>query len=177
MTLNLNQSRPEALIPEQNLRELFELCASTPDGAIVELGVYRGGSAWVLAQAARGRALHLFDTFTGLPYADAGEIPAGTFKDTSAEDVQSAIPEAKIHKGVFPDTLPADLGPIAFIHVDCDQRRACKAAIECFWPLAVKGAIIAFDDYPFAGIKAEVDQAFGHQLKFTANNIPYAIKE
>lgn len=175
--LDLSLTRPEAQIPDQNLRELYELCLSTPAGAIVEFGVYRGGSAWVLHQAAGARELHLFDTFTGLPFADAGEIPVGTFRDTSAEDVQAAIPSAIIHKGIFPGTLPADLQNLAFIHVDCDQRRSCEAAIELLWPRAVKGAIIAFDDYPFVGIKETVDKAFGSGLKFTANNIPYAVKE
>ena len=40
--------------------------------AMAEVGVYKGGSAWFIAKVAdeRGVDLHLFDTFTGIPFHD-----------------------------------------------------------------------------------------------------------
>src|ERR1700722_4645088 len=47
--------------------ELVKLAASKSDGEVVEMGVYRGGSAaaiaWMLRQARLERTVHLFDTF------------------------------------------------------------------------------------------------------------------
>ncbi len=169
--------RPQAVIPERELLELVELCTSTPDGAIVEIGVYKGGSAYRLNEVARGRKLHLFDTFKGIPFVGSQDlIPLGAFSDTSKEAVQAALPEATIYEGLFPDTLPDDLVNLAFVHVDCDQQATCREAIERLWPRMVPGGIMAFDDYPFPGITYEVNKAFGALLKFTEAKMAYAVK-
>ena len=52
-----------------SLRRAVRETAHLP-GAMAELGCYRGGSALAMAQAAPGKLLHLFDTFTGLPSDD-----------------------------------------------------------------------------------------------------------
>lgn len=36
-------------------------------GDIVEVGVYKGGSAKLIREADKSKSLHLFDTFEGLP--------------------------------------------------------------------------------------------------------------
>src|SRR5258706_11791547 len=64
-------------------------------GDVVELGVYKGGSALLLHRAAPTRQLHLFDTFRGHPdvdrhYDDRSAHPVGRFSDTS-ENVVSAL--------------------------------------------------------------------------------------
>ena len=59
--------------------ELFNAvtaCEKLP-GDMAEAGVYRGGSAAVMLAASRLKRLHLFDTFEGLPHAEAG-FSAGT---------------------------------------------------------------------------------------------------
>lgn len=169
--------KPESQLPEVNLEELSDLCASTPDGCIVEVGVYKGGSAWALQQVARGRTLHLFDTFTGIPEKSEGDnLSIGQFNDANVDLVREALPEAKIHVGVFPATLSDDIQDIAFVHVDCDQQATCRSAIALLWPRIVPGGVMAFDDYPFEGIKKAIHDAFG-VVSFTESKIPYVIKE
>ena len=53
------------------LWQLVTQCARAIPGDAAECGVYRGGSAYVLARALReagtGLKLHLFDSFSGMP--------------------------------------------------------------------------------------------------------------
>lgn len=147
-----------------NVAHTAAIARMAPYGCFVEVGVYKGGMAWHLAEIARERgvALHLFDTFTGIPFADPGDNnPRGAFNDTSLAAVQEAIPDAEFHVGVFPDTLPADLGKIAFIHCDCDQYRSVRAVIDYLWPLVVPGGIMVVDDLDTDGGKRAMGETFG----------------
>lgn len=121
---------------------------SPPGGSIVEVGVYRGGSAYFLAQLER--PLYLYDTFEGIPFQgplDGNHV--GKFSDTSAEAVQALIPHATVIKGLFPQTC-VDMGPISFVHVDCDQYESVKACINVLGPRMVHGGMMLFDDFGVA---------------------------
>src|SRR5262245_328780 len=112
------------------IESIVEWAGVTPLCRFVEVGVYKGGSAWHLAKIAReqGRELHLFDTFSGIPYKDEiDSLDIGRFADTSLEAVRKAIPDAHFYAGVFPDTMPAELTGIAFAHIDCDQYHSVQS--------------------------------------------------
>jgi hypothetical protein len=123
------------LVSPQNVSFLIEQATKTPPGIFVEIGVYRGGTAFYLNQLAkkRGNELWLFDTFEGMPESTPGidSHLIGDFADCSLEAVKELIPEAKIFKGFFPDTLPLPdkIPPIAFAHIDCDQYESIKNCI------------------------------------------------
>ena len=157
-------TQPRSLMGEFHLSDLESLARSTPAGhAIVEVGVYQGGSAWYLAKVARDRGddLHLFDTFTGIPFHDPNDTNrTGEFGDTSLEAVQAAIPTAYFHVGIFPETMPSDLTSVAFVHCDCDQYRSVRAVIAKFWPILVPGGVIAFDDMDTRGGSTAIKEAF-----------------
>jgi len=85
------------------------MAESIPDGAIAELGVYKGDFASELAKSLPGREMHLFDSFKGFD---------GQFTDTSREAVQKRLPDAFIHEGYFPDTFEAH--DYAFLSLDAD---------------------------------------------------------
>lgn len=152
-----------SIVPAEVIEALLIHAETAPPGAVAEIGVYQGGTAWRLMQVCRrqGRTLHLFDTFAGLPVADAIDPHGiGAFAGNEA-GVRAALPDAIFHVGVFPDTLPADLGPLAFVHVDCDQYRSVRACIEHLWPRLVPGGVMWFDDYgELPGAKAAVDEVF-----------------
>lgn len=170
-----------SLLNDDSLRYMAELASACPPGAIVEVGVYQGGSAAVLADIAeqQGRALYLYDTFTGIPFyepANGDSHRVGDFNDTSIEAVRALVPKAVICQGVFPDTL-IDMGPIAFAHIDADQYRSIKDAIAHLWPQIVPGGAMLFDDYKcLDGATRAVTEAFGYDLPVTANGKAYAIK-
>ena len=147
---------------------MVELARQAPAGLFVEVGVYQGGSAWHLAQVARERdaALHLFDTFTGTPFADPEDRDqVGSFSDTMLEAVRKAIPDAVFHPGLFPETLPADLVEIAFVHCDCDQYRSVRAVIEHLWPRLVPGGLMVFDDDNTPGGKHAITEGIDELLE------------
>jgi hypothetical protein len=92
----------ESLLHPQAIEELVAIAAAAPPGAFAEFGVYKGGVAERLATVARaqGRALYLFDTFTGIPFSGEHDRHAvGDFADTSFEEVRALIPDAIIIRG------------------------------------------------------------------------------
>jgi O-methyltransferase len=152
---------PRSVIHPEHLAAMVDLARQTPAGCFVEVGVYRGGSAWWLATVSRkrGEKLHLFDTFTGMPFADAVDQDAiGSFGDTTLSGVLAAIPDAVFHVGVFPETL-TNLGKIAFVHCDCDQYRSVAAVIRELWPRLVPGGIVVFDDVDTPGGRRAISEA------------------
>jgi len=159
---------PESCIHQAALEHTAWLASLTPPGAFVEVGVYKGGCAWYLERIAQrqGRELHLFDTFTGIPHKGPGDHHnVGDFGDTSLEAVKAAVPSAIFHAGVFPDTLPADLMDIAFVHCDVDQTESVRAVINQLWGRMVIGGVMAFDDMNQDGASALIKWTFGDRLK------------
>lgn len=138
-----------------DIREWLEdMAFNAPPGHIIEVGVYKGGTAWHLARAARARGSRLFlcDTFTGIPYQDeaAGDTHrVGDFSNTSLGEVRQAIPDAHYIVGTFPESAGTELDgvEIAFAHLDCDQYQSIKDAVKFLGPKMVQGGIMVFDDY------------------------------
>lgn len=144
----------------------------------VECGVYRGGTAMILAKLiAASRAdtrLCLFDTFEGMPATDPSRDlhKAGDFADTSRAAVEGrvlAIPgvrrdRVELHAGWIPDTFPAArLERVAFAHIDVDIHRSVLDCCEHLYPRIVDGGFMVFDDYGFPscpGARAAVDEFF-----------------
>jgi len=154
----------------ENLVRAVEATAYLP-GDMAELGVYRGGSALVIAGTCSAKTLHLFDTFTGLPYQESDDknptghdLSRGRFA-CAMEDVEIFLQSfrVKFHRGLFP-MVAEDLDKLrfAFVHVDCDLYRSAIDAIEWFWPRVVPGGIMFFDDYgcDFTGVTDAVDEYF-----------------
>jgi hypothetical protein len=139
-----------AVIEDAKLKTLRDMVRATNHlgGDVAELGVYRGGSARLIAHYAPTTPLHLFDTFAGLPADDpGGEHKAGEFAaELIAVQTYLANPLAVYHVGYFPDTAEPDLR-FRFVHVDCDLAVTVQASIEYFAPRMVSGGIMVFDDY------------------------------
>lgn len=158
------------------LQELHYEALRAPPGDFVEVGVYRGGSAQVLATVAeeQHRRLFLFDTFTGIPYQGAMDHHRpGDFGDTSLEEVKRAVPSAIIVDGVFPDTLPRaeqlGLGKVALAHVDCDQYQSVLACCVELAPRMLLGGVMVFDDYDcLTGARMAVEERFHGKVEFSA---------
>lgn len=137
---------PTLLSPDA-IKTLRAQAASCPPGAFVEVGVYKGGSAWHLAEIAKQqrRKLYLYDTFSGVPFADDVH-GAGAFTDCRAADVEKAIPDAVVIEGTFPESL-IEMGPVAFVHADCDHYQSIKAVCLEMPRLMAPGGKILFDDF------------------------------
>ena len=124
------------------------------EGAIAEIGVFRGDTSVVLHEAAPHRELHLFDTFEGFPQEQLDvRIPAGDgrFRDTSAASVRARFAsQAPIHMhiGRVPDTLQEVAEQrFAFVMLDLDLSAPTMASLEFFWPRMPHGAYLFVHDY------------------------------
>ena len=153
----------------QNVRQVLD---DGVEGALVELGVYKGNSAAVLAGLGRatGRQTYLFDTFDGFDVRDLKGIDERhpvQFTNTSLASVRALVGEDAVTyvPGFFPDTLK-DIEPISAIavaHVDCDLHDPMKAALEAFYPLVSPGGLIIMHDYSsgfWPGATRAVDDFF-----------------
>lgn len=164
-------SQLPSLIQRDDLDELCRLARSAPPGDIMELGVYQGGSAQRLYEVCedQGRTLHLFDTFSGHPivgdYDDSVTHHLGRFADAiTPSALQALLPNAIIHVGTFPDTLPPDLTAIAFVHSDCDLYAPTLAVCQLLPARMVNGGMLYFDDYgrtECPGVERAITETFG----------------
>jgi hypothetical protein len=128
----------------------FSLRAVAIDGFFLEFGVFTGGTICFMARRMTRKTIHGFDSFEGLPEAWAGFNLGG-----KAFDVQGKLPRVpanvQLHKGYFDASLPKwlaeNLGPIAFIHLDCDLYSSSKTIFHLTAHRLVPGTIILFDEY------------------------------
>jgi O-methyltransferase len=153
----------------------FAEAASLLRGEAAELGVYRGGSAYLLASAfsLKGKKLRLFDTFSGIPPTAEGiDIHReGDFSDAGVEDAArllNGFPGIVFHPGIFPETASGDAASddYCFVHVDADIYRSVLDACIFFYPRLVAGGMMIFDDYGFPscpGVRKAVDEYFAEK--------------
>jgi hypothetical protein len=151
--------------------------ANRIDGAVVECGVWKGGSmmAAALALLALGsmeRALYLCDTFSGMP--PPGPEDVDLFGQSAADLLCKGTPLAelvrarcglehvrcvlkwtrypweKIHfvVGRVEETLPAHAPErIALLRLDTDWYESTAHEMEHLWPRLAPGGVLIVDDY------------------------------
>lgn len=172
---------PHSLVDPMNLaflqRVAERLNRTGVPGAFVECGVYRGGSAGVLAHEAmktRDRELWLFDAFAGMPAASEQDDARshaieGQYVGSEAqtrrilERVGMDPGRAHLCVGWFEDTFPgAGVEQVALLHVDCDFYDPVKLTLETFWPRLAAGAYVVINDYgSYEGCRVAVDEFLG----------------
>jgi len=168
-------ARPHTLVSRDRCFVLWRtlLQARQLDGACIECGVFRGGTALlaskVLGEHTPPRPLHLFDSFQGMPPdTDKTEnfVP-GDFARTSAQHVVELLadyPATEVHAGFIPDTFAGlAIDRISWAHVDVDLYKSVRDCIEWIYPRLVGGGCMIFDDYGFpscSGARRAVDEAF-----------------
>ncbi len=170
-------TRPHTLKDKYRCWELWSLlaeCRHLP-GAIVEVGVWRGGSGALLATRARALGIddpvYLCDTFRGVAKAgdDDPGYEGGEHANTSKERVRALVHDRlgldriTLLEGVFPEDT-ADQIPdpqIRLCHIDVDVYRSARDTLEWVWPRLPRGGVVIFDDYGFRhcdGVTKIVDE-------------------
>ena len=146
-------------------------------GAVVECGVWRGGSMHAVARTLdaagdHSRELYLFDTFEGMTEPTekdarhdgrtATELLAGSRREESSvwayaslDDVRRGFagvpyPAERIHyvQGPVEQTVP-DHAPeqIAILRLDTDWYESTKHEFDHLYPRLVPGGVVLIDDY------------------------------
>jgi O-methyltransferase len=129
-------------------------------GEFAECGVYRGGTAYLLANAIRscspGKKLHLFDTFEGMPETAGKQTDGhikGDFGDVNLQEVQhylSQFDHICYHVGNIPWTFQnVRASKFCFVHIDVDIYRSTFDSLSFFYPRLVQGGVLVIDDYGF----------------------------
>lgn len=151
-------SRHGTLVARDRALELVRTateCLSVK-GEFWECGVYRGGSARLLAEVVRQnpRPLRLFDTFNGLPAPSGFDTHReGEFK-ASIWDAAEFLPYEfiSLHPGEVPSSFEGLEGSrIAFCHLDMDLYQSTKDALQFIWPRLLPGGAVVVDDYEWEG--------------------------
>jgi hypothetical protein len=187
----LRQCAPYTMTSLARMMSLYELCrhldVTNVPGDFVECGVWRGGSAGIMAGAnlkhgAHRRDLWLYDSFEGLPAATpvdgakaielVGGRSDGSLQSTDVcaapeDDVRELLdairyPREHTHivKGWFQDTLPHQKPTqIALLRLDGDWYESTKVCFEHLGPLVVRGGVVVIDDYgDWEGCRKAVDE-------------------
>ena len=159
-------------------------------GAIVECGVWRGGSTMAALLTLKSlpeteRDIYLYDTFEGMSEPtdkdlscegmsaaeELGRTPRGTgrwcyasLEDVKANVYSTGYPESNIHfiRGKVEETIPGTLpGPIALLRLDTDWYESTKHELEYLFPLLDPKGVLIVDDYGhWAGARTAVDEFF-----------------
>jgi hypothetical protein len=159
-------------------------------GAIVECGVWRGGSTMaalltLASLSSKDRDIYLYDTFTGMSepteedrsYAGVAATTlmaqdkrgTGVWCEASLEDVKANVlstgyPPSKIHfvPGKVEETIPKTLpASIALLRLDTDFYESTRHELDHLFPLLHPRGVLIVDDYGhWAGARKAVDEYF-----------------
>lgn len=156
--------RMNTLVDKHRCYELWDLVeqSSKLEGALIEIGVWRGGTGCLIAKKAVlcgiSDPVYLCDTFTGVVKASTRDdlYKGGEHGDTSLRIIDKltnklALKNTQILQGIFPEDTGASIANIKFrfCHVDVDVYDSAKDILDWIWPRLVLGGIVVFDDYGF----------------------------
>jgi hypothetical protein len=142
-------------------------------GALVDCGVWNGGSTALLSAGAPSREVYAFDSFEGLPPSDeqldgehsvnrAGWCLGVQHNVTDALRRFGSPERLHIVKGWFEDTFPSEVdsvGPVAVLHADGDWYASVRLTLETFYDRISPGGFVAVDDYRvWSGVRQAVDE-------------------
>ena len=181
-------ARKGASLTKDEVYTLYSSVRATAElnGALAEVGVYRGGSAKLICEAKGDRLLYLFDTFDGMPdeKISKDQWENGTHRDTSLEAVQqylSGYPAVQYVKGVFPESIrqyPEDnleSASFSFVNLDVDLYHCTLDALRFFYPRLVSGGRIVSHNYNIVDITGGntpgVKKAFSEYFKGRTHRI------
>ena len=166
------------LVDEYRCFELWSLVEQSRkrEGALIEVGVWRGGTGALIAQRAKLSGIrdrvYLCDTFSGVVKASAKDssYKGGEHSDTDLQTVERllqglGLENAICLKGIFPEETARSIedAKIRFCHIDVDVYDSAKDVAEWVWPRLCVGGVIVYDDYGFAtcdGVTRYVEEQF-----------------
>jgi O-methyltransferase len=173
--------RRNTLVGPERIQNLSRLAQRIEDeripGDVVECGVYKGGTAAILARSATRsslpRTVWLFDIFKGMPPASPADGPEAdswvgnlvsspTRVEKLLRRTGADLSRVRIVPGLFQDTFPSVRIPqIALLNIDADWYESVKLCFDTFYDAVVPGGFISLDDYGvWPGCRRAVDEFF-----------------
>jgi O-methyltransferase len=126
------------------------------EGAIAEVGVYKGNTAKVICETKGERPLFLFDTFEGMPetkITDRDDWEPNTHTDNSVASVRAYLadyPNVYFVSGIFPESINNYSAhrlkeqTFSLVNLDVDLYQSTLDALNFFYPrLTIGGRLIS----------------------------------
>lgn len=202
----IREVRPWTVTSAERIYSLIQavryVSANGIEGAIVECGVWKGGSMAAVARTLLQirdlqRDLYLFDTFEGMSEPTTQDVdyesrrasdvmrenPAYKCADAPVESVRKVLsatgyPKERIYfvQGRVEETIPGhapDL--IALLRLDTDWYESTKHELEQLFPRLADGGVIIIDDYGhWKGCRQACDEYFAqNRVPILLNRIDY----
>jgi O-methyltransferase len=150
------------------------------EGNFVECGVWRGGSAMVIAYTLRAlgisnRRIFLYDTFAGMSAQTDEDWAFGVKDKNDYQKSDASLAEVKKNmaktgydnfmyvEGKVEDTIldKSKHSAIALLRLDTDWYESTRHELINLYPILEKGGVLIVDDYgAWAGAKKAVDEYF-----------------
>lgn len=136
------------------------------EGDFVECGVWYGVLSRTLAEYTNfdtlDKKFYLLDPWGNINRSDREAYEPDIY-DAVARRF-SGFKNVQLVRGFVPDTLPQVISEkVAYLSIDMNAVEPERHALEYFYPRMVKGGVIYFDDYGWAGhskLKAMIDSFF-----------------
>ena len=181
--------RKNTLVDIWRCHELWSLVGELREvpGAIVDVGVWRGGTGALMATKAAvvgiEDTVYLCDTWEGV--VKTGEVDTyyrdGRHDDTSREIVVALVrrlglDNVELLQGVFPDETGDRVAEEALrlVHIDVDVYQSAKDVFDWAWDRLSPGGIAVFDDYGFPacpGVTKFVNEQRGRDDRLVLHNL------
>jgi hypothetical protein len=168
-------------------RLAVEVSAHRVAGALIDCGVWNGGSTVLLAAGAPEREVWAFDSFEGLPAPGAldeqpawwaGEVRG--YEEMLREAMRECAPRSDLHvmKGWFEETFPVaerQIDDVAVLHADGDWYDSVRLTLEVFYPKLARGGYVVIDDYGgFKGARRATDEfRDNHRIRAPMTRVDY----
>jgi O-methyltransferase len=201
----IREVRPWTLTSVERIYALIQavryISANSIEGAIVECGVWKGGSMAAVARTLlqmgdMSRDLYLFDTFQGMTQPSPKDVdysgaPAskvllddpGSKCEAPLEQVRemlyaSGYPKDRFHfvKGRVEETIPASAPEkISLLRLDTDWYASTKHELVHLFPRLVRAGVLIIDDYGhWRGSREACDEYFEqNRIPMLLNRIDY----
>lgn len=168
--------RRNTLVDVWRCYELWSLVGELREvpGAILEVGVWRGGTGVLMAARAAALGIddpvYLCDTWRGVVKTSAVDTyyRDGKHDDASRKTVEAlaggmGLQNVELLQGVFPDDTAESIADRTFrlCHCDVDVYQSAKDVFDWVWPRLAPGGVVVFDDYGFPacpGVTKFVDE-------------------
>jgi O-methyltransferase len=173
--------RPQTLVPPAYIQLLCKTITDCVEqnvaGDVIEIGVYKGGSLYRMAEHAAAKHAQAFatrriigvDTFAGHPYHDPKLDPAhhftGRFADTSYEAVREAMSGfefVNVIQGECENAFAtfADDQKFCLANVDVDVAESAMRCTRYLFSHLSVGGVMIYDEYQGYGQKSLLDEFF-----------------
>jgi predicted O-methyltransferase YrrM len=154
------------------------------DGDIIECGVFRGSSLWMMGRTVRdvkpARKIFALDSFAGFPADQITNKDASLFRpkfklrnkfkyaNDTPERIRKVFAAFEISGepliGFFEQTLPQVKDEkFCFAHIDSDTHASHVECLHALYDQMIPGGVIAFDDYhetKWPGATKAIDEFF-----------------